>query len=101
MALKINSAIDEVNNKIIEAVGKAGFLIEADAKKFAPVQTGNLRASLHTDVVPEEKAAYVGTAVEYAPYVEQGTSKMSAQPFLQPAAELNKQKILDMFEGLI
>lgn len=29
---------------------------------------------------------YIGTNVEYAPYVELGTSKMSAIPFLKPAA---------------
>ena len=29
---------------------------------------------------------YIGTNVEYAPYVELGTSKMDAIPFLKPAA---------------
>lgn len=34
----------------------------------------------------EEKAVYIGTNVEYAPYVELGTSRMAARPFLRPAA---------------
>ena len=33
-----------------------------------------------------EKAAYIGTNVEYAPYVELGTSRSKAQPYLKPAA---------------
>ena len=30
---------------------------------------------------------YIGTNVEYAPYVELGTKKMNARPFLKPAME--------------
>ena len=33
-----------------------------------------------------EKSVYIGTNVEYAPYVEFGTSRQRAQPFLRPAA---------------
>lgn len=34
----------------------------------------------------KEKAVYIGSNVEYAPYVELGTSKMPPRPFLKPAA---------------
>ena len=45
--------------------------------------TGRLRNSIsHAET---EDAVYIGTNVEYAPYVELGTSKMSAIPFLRPA----------------
>ena len=33
----------------------------------------------------EDAAVYLGTNVEYAPYVEFGTSKMAARPYLRPA----------------
>lgn len=50
------------------------------------VRTGRLRASitwrLGRDVTPY---ADVGSAVHYAPYVELGTSRMDARPFLRPA----------------
>lgn len=36
---------------------------------------------------PDDNEVYIGTNVEYAPYVEMGTSKMPAYPFLRPAAE--------------
>lgn len=34
---------------------------------------------------PEEDKVYIGTNVEYAPYVELGTHKMAARPFLKNA----------------
>ena len=59
--------------------------IEAEAKRNAPVRTGRLRASIRT--VKRGDAHYtVGTNVHYAPYVEFGTRKMAAKPYLRPAA---------------
>lgn len=68
------------------ALEKIGLLAEGYAQMKCPVDTGNLRGSI-THVVSEgEKAVYIGTNVEYAPYVELGTSKQKAQPYLRPAA---------------
>ena len=51
------------------------------------VRTGRLRNNIAHQYVPEEKAAYIGTNVEYGPYVELGTIKMAARPFLRNAAQ--------------
>ena len=65
----------------LEEMGQVG---ETYAKMKCPVDTGRLRNSItHTS---DGKSAYVGTNVEYAPYVEYGTVKTTAQPFLKPAA---------------
>lgn len=47
----------------------------------------------------DEKAVYVGSNVEYAPYVEMGAKggKVPAQPFLKPAFENHKAKIKQLF----
>ena len=50
------------------------------------MDTGNLRNSITHAVESGEDAVYVGTNVEYAPYVEMGTRRTAAQPFLRPAA---------------
>ena len=39
-----------------------------------------------------KRAVYVGSNVEYAPYVELGTSKQTAQPFLKPAVQDFKEE---------
>lgn len=48
-------------------------------------RTTNLRQSLSH--ARDDTSAYVGTNVEYAAYVELGTSKMKPRPYLRPAAE--------------
>lgn len=53
-----------------------------------PWLTGNLRRSLHSELVNTSNThaeADIGTDVEYAPFVEFGTSKQAAQPYLRPA----------------
>ena len=41
---------------------------------------------------------YLGTNVEYAPYVELGTSKMPARPFIRPAVENHLSEYQQIFE---
>ncbi len=79
----IEEALDQALAKALEEVGLAA---EGYAKKACPVDTGRLRNSVTHLVQPSEKAVYIGTNVEYAPYVELGTAHMAAQPFLVPAA---------------
>lgn len=68
------------------ALTRIGLQGESFAKRKCPVDTGNLRNSITNKIEMGEKSAYIGTNVEYAPYVELGTRKMAAQPFLTPAA---------------
>ena len=80
---EILSAFDKAMHNGLTAVGMTA---EGHAKKNCPVDTGRLRNSISTAVDDSEEAAYIGTNVEYAPYVELGTSRMAARPFLKPAA---------------
>lgn len=79
-------AVDGIDSAIGVALEKIGLLAENYAAKKCPVDTGNLRASITYEVDTADNAVYIGTNVEYAPYVELGTSHQKAQPFLRPAA---------------
>lgn len=70
-------------DRALEEIGLAG---EGFAKAKCPVDTGNLRNSITHVTAPGEDAVYIGTNVEYAAYVEFGTSRTAAQPYLRPAA---------------
>lgn len=76
---------DAMQAAVLRALERIGSQAEGYAKDLCPVDTGNLRNSITHKVDSAEKAAYIGTNVEYAPYVELGTVKMAAQPYLKPA----------------
>lgn len=94
----IDPVMQKTNDSINSALEMIGIEAEKFAKALCPVGTpestgiagymgGTLRNSIAHQVVMQETAVYVGTNVEYAPYVELGTSKMAKRPYLKPAIE--------------
>ena len=98
--VEVTSHADEIKQALhtqmevaLEKIGLAG---ESNAKeeitaavydtpeaKSGYVRTGRLRNSIsHTS---DGESAYIGTNVEYAAYVEMGTSRMAERPYLRPA----------------
>lgn len=69
-----------------DLVFKTAATIEGQAKVICPWDTGFLRDSI---IVTEkgEMSAEVGPHADYESYVEFGTYKMPARPYLTPAAE--------------
>ena len=76
------------NGPVAALLEKMVLKVEREAKSLCPVDTGRLRSSITSQVYTEEDTivGVVGTDVEYAAFVEFGTSRASAQPFLVPAA---------------
>lgn len=66
---KLGASMEQSTKK---ALLRGGAVLEASAKKNCPVDTGNLRESIHTHVIDQNTVA-VGTPCEYAGYVEYGT----------------------------
>ncbi len=66
------------------ALEKIGLVAEGYAKRLCPVDTGRLRNSVTH--ATDGYSVYIGTNVEYAPCVEEGTKFMPAKAFLRPAA---------------
>lgn len=120
---KLISKLENLKNiDLDEVLNKACILVENDAKKKCPVDKGYLRNSITHEV--EGKEAVVGTNTEYAPYVEIGTGIFSSegtgrqtkwsyqdaeghwhttigqkpQPFLHPALNENRDKIIQLFQ---
>jgi HK97 gp10 family phage protein len=67
-------------------VKRAALDIQAQAQARAPVLTGTLRRSIHSEF-PSELSAVVGPSVDYGIYVEMGSRGRGARPFLRPAAD--------------
>lgn len=70
-------------------VATTALAVERDAKRRAPVDTGFLRSKIRPDVsrVLTDLAAEVISGADYSSYLEFGTSRMAARPFLFPAFE--------------
>lgn len=104
------------NDEIPKALRLSGQVIVGNEKQLCLVDTGNLRASLtfaikgevskveskakQEDACPEPKEDLVlwcGTGVNYAIYIELGTSKMGATPFLRAGFYNSKAAIQHIF----
>lgn len=72
-----------IDGDVTDLLEQLGSEIEADARAVCPVDTGRLRDSLEHEVNGD--TLRVGTNVEYAVYVEEGTRYMEAEPYLRPA----------------
>ena len=79
----VRSRLSELGTEMVKAMEQAmyesGKHMRDEAKRVVPVRTGRLRDSIQfrSDTTAD---------VPYGKYVELGTSKMAAQPYLQPAA---------------
>lgn len=87
-------AIDRALQKALE---KVGLVAEGYAKKLCPVDTGRLRNSI-THALDGKKSVAVGTNVEYARYVELGTSRRRGTPFLEVAASAHADRYRRIIE---
>lgn len=87
--------MDVVMEQGRKRISRVCIAIENDAKRVVPVDTGTLRRSIahEIEVSPTEIVGRVGTNTKYAPYVEYGTYKMPAQPYLRPAFWVNIRKL--------
>lgn len=72
-----------------------------EAKRIVPVDTGKLKANIFVREESLNKFEIVA-ATHYAGYVEYGTSRMVARPYIRPAlykyADSWSKKILNRFE---
>ena len=95
--VKVNlKGLDILEPKIMKAVQrglkKTGLAIERDAKIKSPLDTGRLRASIHSNF-KGRFTIVVQDNVHYGVFQELGTRFMKPNPFMKPALLKNIGKI--------
>ena len=75
-----------VSKQMDQAVRKAAFDVEANAKVAAPVDTGFLRNSIKAESIGA-KHWRVSVFASYGKFVEMGTLRHAPQPYLLPALD--------------
>lgn len=95
--------IGKLNDASRKGITEACLLVQSQAKALTPVDTGGLRDSIDYKVEDSKGDAegIVGTAIDYAEYVENGTIYQRAQPYLKPAFRENKSNIEKIIGDLI
>lgn len=78
---EVLAALESAKKRGLEAIGLTA---EGYAKKDTPVDTGRLRNSISH--ATDDEASYIGTNVEYAPYVELGARGRKGKHMLKRAA---------------
>ena len=130
MSCEVKLNLDKVIEKLLpEAIARGlelgSQIVENDAKRNCPVDDGVLRASITHKVDVDEGKSEIGSNVEYAPYVHEGTGiyaengrqtpwmytdakgetyttvGQKPNPFLQKAIDDNLDNIVKQFENLL
>jgi HK97 gp10 family phage protein len=87
LAIDLGNVASRVIPRVNVILRKSAADIERDAKSFAPVDTGNLRSSISSNVLG--LTAEIGPTAEYGVYVEYGTSTQAPAAFVGPAFDRN------------
>ena len=93
-----SEALEEEVHNIVENVGDN---MVTYAQGIVPVRTGNLMASIFAEVDEDNLSVTLGATADYASFIEYGTVKMRAQPFLQPAAGVGEEEMNARIEEAI
>lgn len=105
MIAKIITHKQDVESAYESQIEKALTIIGLTAERYAveacPKDTGRLQGSITHKPNLSEKAVYIGTNVEYAPYVELGTSRQTEQPYLRPAATDHVDEYTDIVKRVL
>ena len=93
---EVLAALERAKKRGLEAIG---LVAEGHAKKETPVDTGRLRNSISH--ATDDEAAYIGTNVEYAPYVELGARGRKGKHMLQRAAAEHADEYKQIMEDAL
>lgn len=98
MSINIRSNLKDKDPALLKmaldsTVNYAADKLQIEMKAKVPVDTGRLQNSITKGFIPNGRT--VGPDTPYDIYVEFGTSKMAAQPYVRPAIKSTKPFISD------
>jgi len=89
----LERAPPRIQEKVDEQLGLGVGIVAEQARQLAPFRTGYLRSTIgFRRQAPLNWIVYAGA--HYAGFVEFGTSKMAARPYLRPALTLTQSTVL-------
>ena len=94
---------EEIPKAMEEVISNAGAIALTEARNKVPVDTGALKGSLTLEVERngDQSSATVGSILEYAPFVEYGSSGRPPKPFMEPALEVAGDKMIELVKAVL
>jgi len=95
----LNGQVNRIKGATRLGCVRAGFFVEAEATKNAPLKSGNLRGSGYTRMTAE--GSQVGFEAEYAVFVHEidNNYAIGGWKFLQRAVDENREEILEIIRA--
>ena len=97
---KLRTKTEEVKKLLFKNVEQGSINIQDGAKGVVPVRTGRLKRSIINKVTQSgmKTEGVIHPNTEYESYVEFGTSRMRARPYMTPSFEENWRRIVGKIE---
>lgn len=91
LSASLSRGAERVGRNVSQAVKASAERVKKAGQGAAPKLTGALAESIGVDMYGDGRSvgltAVIGPTIRYGLFVENGTSKMAAQPFMAPALE--------------
>lgn len=89
---KVTAGIAGLGKDIVQIADRHADFAAQEARRRVPVRTGALQRSIRSRVIKKGEEVTIelvagGGEVDYARYVEEGTSRMAPRPYLRPAVD--------------
>ena len=98
-ALAAVNRLSDIEGALTEGISDGAHAAAQSARELCPVRTGALRASIKAE--SSGTHAQISADCPYAGYVEFGTYKMAARPFMVPGLYSAREKIVSAVEAAI
>lgn len=99
---KFKQIANDVPKAAEDMIANVGAVALTEARNNVPVDTGALKGSITLEVEGgDNPVATVGSNLEYAPYVEYGTSSHTPQPFMEPAKKIAESKMSEIMKAVL
>jgi HK97 gp10 family phage protein len=104
IAQELGDAADKLVPAIDAAVEAGAELINDMAITLVAVRTGLLKSTIHVEPTGQMMERLVragGGTCNYARYIEWGTRRMSAQPFMRPSRDAREAEIVNLIASAV
>ncbi|MER5420333.1 HK97-gp10 family putative phage morphogenesis protein [Streptosporangium roseum] len=100
LEIALDQATPKMQQMVKAAVKKTGLDTVSGAQALVPVDTGALKNSIGVEFDADGYGFDARATMNYAAYVEHGTSEMAPQPYMGPAFEAAVEPFVKAIESI-